>query len=112
MCVCGEGLQAVVHGICSVLFFAMLFCRFPKNKGVAGYVASTGETLNITDAYHDERFNRYIHNFEISFKKLLLALKVVRTVARASRLFTQFFTVLARLRRETRDLTIRQRQRP
>ena len=45
----------------------MLFCRFPKNKGVAGYVASTGETLNITDAYHDERFNRYIHNFDISF---------------------------------------------
>ncbi|CAH3179066.1 unnamed protein product [Porites lobata] len=34
--------------------------RFPKNKGVAGYVASTGETLNITDAYHDERFNREI----------------------------------------------------
>lgn len=51
----------------------MLFCRFPKNKGVAGYVASTGETLNITDAYHDERFNRYMHNFDISFKKLLLA---------------------------------------
>ena len=69
----------------------MLFCRFPKNKGVAGYVASTGETLNITDAYHDERFNRYIHNFDISFKKVLLALKVVRTVGRASRLFTQFF---------------------
>ena len=69
----------------------MLFCRFPKNKGVAGYVASTGETLNITDAYHDERFNRYIHNFDISFKKVLSALKVVRTVARASRLFTQFF---------------------
>ena len=90
----------------------MLFCRFPKNKGVAGYVASTGETLNITDAYHDERFNRYIHNFDISFKKLLLGLKVVRTVARASRSFTQFYAVLARLRRETRDLTIRQRQRP
>ena len=109
MCVCGEGLYAVVHGICSVLFsFAMLFCRFPKNKGVAGYVASTGETLNITDAYHDERFNRYMHNFE----KVLLALKVVITVARASRLFAQFVTVLAPLRRETRDLTIRQRQRP
>ena len=33
--------------------------RFPKTKGVAGYVATTGETLNITDAYHDDRFNRY-----------------------------------------------------
>ena len=36
----------------------MFFFRFPKSKGVAGYVATTGETLNITDAYHDERFNR------------------------------------------------------
>ncbi|XP_068678132.1 probable 3',5'-cyclic phosphodiesterase pde-5 [Montipora foliosa] len=34
--------------------------RFPKSKGVAGHVATTGETLNITDAYHDERFNREI----------------------------------------------------
>ena len=37
----------------------MFFFRFPKSKGVAGYVATTGETLNITDAYHDERFNRW-----------------------------------------------------
>jgi len=59
---------------------------------VAGYVASTGETLNITDAYHDERFNRYIHNFDISVEKVLLVLKIVRTVvARSSRLFAQFF---------------------
>ena len=28
------------------------------DKGVAGYVASTGETLNIPDAYKDDRFNR------------------------------------------------------
>jgi len=27
---------------------------------VAGHVATTGETLNIADAYHDERFNRYV----------------------------------------------------
>lgn len=26
--------------------------------GVAGFVASTGKTLNIPDAYQDERFNR------------------------------------------------------
>lgn len=32
--------------------------RFPKDKGIAGYVASTGETLNIADAYSDPRFNR------------------------------------------------------
>eukprot|EP00112_Aurelia_sp_Birch-Aquarium-sp1_P010606 Seg226.4 transcript_id=Seg226.4/GoldUCD/mRNA.D3Y31 product="putative 3' 5'-cyclic phosphodiesterase pde-5" protein_id=Seg226.4/GoldUCD/D3Y31 len=32
--------------------------RFPKSKGVAGHVASTGETLNIVNAYDDPRFNR------------------------------------------------------
>ena len=28
------------------------------DKGVAGYVASSGEILNIVDAYSDQRFNR------------------------------------------------------
>lgn len=32
--------------------------RFPIGKGIAGFVAQTGETLNITDAYNDDRFNR------------------------------------------------------
>ncbi|XP_074640630.1 putative 3',5'-cyclic phosphodiesterase pde-5 isoform X4 [Tubulanus polymorphus] len=32
--------------------------RFPIDKGIAGHVASTGQTLNIPDAYQDERFNR------------------------------------------------------
>lgn len=36
--------------------------RFPKSKGVAGHVASTGETLNIKNAYDDPRFNRDIDN--------------------------------------------------
>lgn len=31
--------------------------RFPADKGLAGYVVQTGETLNITDAYSDPRFN-------------------------------------------------------
>jgi HD-GYP domain-containing protein (c-di-GMP phosphodiesterase class II) len=31
--------------------------RFPADKGLAGYVVKTGETLNITDAYNDSRFN-------------------------------------------------------
>ncbi len=31
--------------------------RFPASVGLAGHVASTGETLNIGDAYVDERFN-------------------------------------------------------
>ncbi len=29
----------------------------PMGKGIAGYVGSTGDTLNITDAYMDPRFN-------------------------------------------------------
>lgn len=32
--------------------------RFPMDKGIAGYVATTGKTLNIADAYSDDRFNR------------------------------------------------------
>ncbi|HEY7493359.1 MAG TPA: GAF domain-containing protein [Candidatus Tectomicrobia bacterium] len=31
--------------------------RFPRTVGLAGYVASTGELLNIPDAYTDARFN-------------------------------------------------------
>ena len=34
--------------------------RFSMNKGVAGFVASTGQTLNIPNAYEDEHFNREI----------------------------------------------------
>ncbi|MBD1938738.1 adenylate/guanylate cyclase domain-containing protein [Microcoleus sp. FACHB-68] len=35
----------------------MMEIRIPANKGIAGYVASTGATLNITDAYQDPRFD-------------------------------------------------------
>lgn len=31
--------------------------RFSASRGIAGYVARTGETLNIPDAYLDDRFN-------------------------------------------------------
>jgi adenylate cyclase len=31
--------------------------RLPKNKGIAGHVASTGDTLNIDDAWEDPRFD-------------------------------------------------------
>ena len=31
--------------------------RFPAEKGIAGHVATTGEILNIPDAYKDSRFN-------------------------------------------------------
>ncbi len=31
--------------------------RFPINAGITGYVAATGETVNIADAYEDHRFD-------------------------------------------------------
>ncbi|CAG9540732.1 unnamed protein product, partial [Cercopithifilaria johnstoni] len=34
--------------------------RFSANKGIAGYVAMTGEVLNIENAYQDPRFNKEI----------------------------------------------------
>ncbi len=35
----------------------MMEIRIPANKGIAGYVASTGQTLNIPHAYQDPRFD-------------------------------------------------------
>lgn len=35
----------------------MVEIRLPLGKGLAGYVAKTGETVNIIDAYKDPRFN-------------------------------------------------------
>ena len=35
----------------------MVEIRLPVGKGLAGYVAKTGETINISDAYSDPRFN-------------------------------------------------------
>lgn len=32
--------------------------RFPADKGLAGYVVQTGESVNIEDAYNDPRFNK------------------------------------------------------
>jgi adenylate cyclase len=34
--------------------------RFPMRIGIAGHVATTGEILNIPDAYNDKRFNKDI----------------------------------------------------
>jgi signal transduction histidine kinase/CRP-like cAMP-binding protein len=38
----------------------MVEIRLPIGKGIAGYVAQTGETINIPDAYSDPRFNREV----------------------------------------------------
>ncbi|MBG1268551.1 GAF domain-containing protein [Nostoc sp. WHI] len=36
---------------------SLIEIRVPANRGIAGYVASTGEALNISDAYKDPRFD-------------------------------------------------------
>ncbi|TAK60918.1 MAG: GAF domain-containing protein [Bacteroidetes bacterium] len=36
---------------------SMVEIRLPIGKGIAGFVAATGETINIPDAYADSRFN-------------------------------------------------------
>ena len=36
---------------------SLIELRIPADKGIVGYVASEGETLNIPDAYEDPRFN-------------------------------------------------------
>ena len=44
------------------LYFVSWVClkcceRFPVGKGIAGFVAETGEPLNVSDVYNDPRFN-------------------------------------------------------
>ena len=43
------------------LYFLLCFKnRFAVGTGIAGYVAETGQTLNVADAYTDDRFNKAI----------------------------------------------------
>ena len=36
--------------------------RFPMNAGITGYVAATGESVNIRNAYEDDRFDAAVDN--------------------------------------------------
>ncbi|CAF3318661.1 unnamed protein product [Rotaria socialis] len=51
--------------------------RFPVDKGIAGYVATTGKTLNIVDAYSDNRFNRDIDQKTGYKTKTLLCMPIM-----------------------------------
>ncbi|CAF1123550.1 unnamed protein product [Adineta ricciae] len=51
--------------------------RFPMDKGIAGYVATTGKTLNILDAYSDSRFNRDIDQKTGYKTKTLLCMPIM-----------------------------------
>ncbi len=50
--------------------------RFPIGSGIAGYVAKTGEPLNIPNAYEDERFNRSIDQKTGYHTKSLLCMPI------------------------------------
>ncbi|CAM9685797.1 unnamed protein product [Chrysoparadoxa australica] len=51
--------------------------QMPRNKGIAGAVATTGETINLADCYADERFNSAVDR-ETGFKsKSMLAMPVL-----------------------------------
>ncbi len=50
--------------------------RFPADKGLAGYVAKTGNTVNIQDAYNDERFNKEIDHKTGYITKTILCMPI------------------------------------
>ncbi len=50
--------------------------RFPIGSGIAGYVAKTGEPLNIPNAYEDHRFNRQIDQKTGYLTKSLLCMPI------------------------------------
>lgn len=50
--------------------------RFPADKGLAGYVAQTGNTVNIEDAYNDDRFNKDIDNKTGYITKTILCMPI------------------------------------
>lgn len=50
--------------------------RIPSNRGIAGYVASTGQSLNIPDAYKDPRFDPTIDKKTGYFTRNILCMPV------------------------------------
>lgn len=53
--------------------------RFPIGKGIAGYVAQTGEIINIPDAYADPRFNPAVDKQTGYHTKTILCVPLKKT---------------------------------
>lgn len=51
--------------------------RFPADKGLAGYVVQTGETVNITNAYSDSRFNPEVDKSTGYHTKTILCMPIM-----------------------------------
>uniref|UniRef100_A0A336LQJ2 Phosphodiesterase n=1 Tax=Culicoides sonorensis TaxID=179676 RepID=A0A336LQJ2_CULSO len=50
--------------------------RFPINIGITGYVATTGETVNITNAYEDLRFDKSVDVGQLFKHKSILCMAI------------------------------------
>ena len=50
--------------------------RFPADKGLAGYVVKTGESVNIADAYSDPRFNKDVDSKSGYHTKSILCMPI------------------------------------
>ena len=50
--------------------------RFPADKGLAGYVVKTGESVNIADAYNDPRFNKDVDSKSGYHTKSILCMPI------------------------------------
>jgi len=50
--------------------------RLPLNKGIVGYTVTTGESLNITDAYEDARFNPEVDRKTSYLTKTILCVPI------------------------------------
>ena len=63
--------------------------RFPVNAGISGYVAATGETVNIVDAYADDRFDPSVDTQEPgNFKhKTILCMPITHNNKRPNGVF-------------------------
>jgi GAF domain-containing protein len=56
---------------------AALESRFPMNAGITGYVAATGESVNIRNAYEDDRFDPAVDNGGGGFRhRTILAMPI------------------------------------
>lgn len=56
--------------------------RMPKDKGIAGYVATTGKSVNIEDAYLDSRFNQKVDKETGYRTKAILSVPIVTDAGR------------------------------
>ena len=63
--------------------------RFPVGKGIAGYVAQTGQALNVTDVYNDPRFNSEVDEEVHTMVCQIICISI--PISRLGSLLTQYF---------------------